>query len=118
MPQSSESSSLLQRGLDALRQRKFDMAAELLTRHLDAAPNDSAAELALAKVRSCQGKHGAALVILDRLADGNPNSATIPYNRGAVLERLGRLTEAAKAYETTLRVEPSHADARSRLAVL
>lgn len=41
--------------------------------------------------------------------------AEADYNRGNALARLGRLEEAAAAYQTTLRQMPNHADAQHNL---
>jgi hypothetical protein len=118
MPAPTAPTQLRAQGIDALKNRQFDAAAELLNRYLDAAPNDTEAELALAAARSGQGKHGAALVIFERQLEKSPHSPSLHFNRGTMLERLGRKVDAAQAYELVLRLKPDHGKARQRLRAL
>ncbi len=46
------------------------------------------------------------------------NSAQAHYNRGNTLIHLGRTEEAIAAYEQTLRLQPSHADAKFNLNLI
>jgi Flp pilus assembly protein TadD len=47
-----------------------------------------------------------------------PQRAEYPYTLGVVLERRGKLEEAAQAYRAALQIDSSHERARSRLAAL
>jgi tetratricopeptide (TPR) repeat protein len=105
-------------GIDALKSQRFDAAVESLNRYLDAAPNDTEAELALAAARAGQGKHVAALTIFERHLEREPQSPSLHYNRGTTLERLGRKDDALKAYKMVLKLKPEHAKAKQRLQSL
>ncbi|BCU07500.1 VWA domain-containing protein [Allochromatium tepidum] len=87
-------------------------------RELAAGRPDSAAEhfsdpawRAAASYRA--GKFEQALEALAGLTGATPE-----YNRGNALARLGRLQEAAAAYERVLEQDPDHADARHNLELV
>src|SRR5947209_2315818 len=99
----TDAKTLRAQGFDALKQQRYDVAGDLLRRYLEAAPGDAEAELALATARSGEGRHPAALVIIDRLLERNARSPQLHYTRGTILERLGRRDDAVRAYEQVLK---------------
>ena len=91
-----------QRGARELAAGRPDMAAEHFS---------DPAWRAAASYRA--GEFEQALEALEGLTGATPE-----YNRGNALARLGRLEEAAAAYERALEQEPDHADARHNLELV
>ncbi|MBM4016643.1 MAG: tetratricopeptide repeat protein [Planctomycetes bacterium] len=58
------------------------------------------------------GEHDAALAALDRLERRGGGSAGSLFQRGAVLERMGRRSDAAAHYERALKLDPRFQPAR------
>lgn len=113
-----DAKALRTQGFDALKQQRYDNAGELLRRYLEAVSGDAEAELALAMARSGEGRHAAALVIVERLLERNARSSQAHYTRGTILERLGRRADAMRAYEQAVQLKPDHVKARQRLDAL
>ena len=58
------------------------------------------------------------LVDLDAALTANPRDPALQYERAVALEGIGKVAEAAAAYEVTLAADPAAAAARSRLIVI
>jgi Ca-activated chloride channel homolog len=91
-----------QQGAAAMAEGKLEEAGELF--------RDKQWQ-AVAKYRA--GQYDAVLKSLE--GESDPDSI---YNRGNSLARLGRLPEAAKAYDEVLNADPNHADAKHNLEVV
>ena len=64
------------------------------------------------------GQFREALAATDQAIRLNPSVANAPNHRGIALAQLGRRDEARTAFETALRLEPGHSDARRNLAAV
>ena len=69
----------------------------------------------LADTYILEEKPTAALPLLEALLHRRPGDARVLADQGKALEKLNRDTEAARAYEGCLRVEPERADVHYRL---
>ena len=63
-----------------------------------------------------QRNSAAALPLLEALLHRQPTDARALADQGKALEKLNRDSDAARAYEGCLRVDPERADVRYRLA--
>jgi Flp pilus assembly protein TadD len=106
------------RGLEALQQGDAVAAIAALADHLASEPRDAEACALLGIACSQQLLHAKALFALDRAVQLRPDSAALHFNRGVALERAGRAEAAAEAFQTALRLEPGHSQARTRLEAL
>jgi tetratricopeptide (TPR) repeat protein len=101
----------------ALRLERFDRAAPLLTKLLEARPEDATARWNL----------GMALVSLGRLEEAVPHfQQALPYRNGSsddqlvvgtALARLGRFEEAATHFRQAVQLKPDHLEALRSLGV-
>jgi tetratricopeptide (TPR) repeat protein len=82
---------------------------------LAARPGDVATLHNLAVALRLSGDPAAALELLKRCEAANRNSAEIAYNLGHCLYDLGRLDEAAAAYEAAIARRPGYRDAHDSL---
>lgn len=64
------------------------------------------------------GEYQAAADELESAIRQNPDSYDAQYNRGRALERLGRVDEAIRHYQTCVDLEPNYTPARDRLEEL
>lgn len=65
-----------------------------------------------------EGRFADAVALYDSLLAAYPRSPEIHFNRGNALARLGRIGEAAAAYERALLLAPRDADARANVKFL
>ena len=79
-------------------------------------PEFEEAKYYLADTYILEEKPAAALPLLEALVHAQPRDARALADQGKALEKLNRDTEAARAYEACLRVDPERADAHYRLA--
>lgn len=95
-----------------------DQAIELLryvTQHM---PDQSAPHHNLAKLLINRDLPEEALVHLRQAREHSPNDAGAAAAEGLALERLGRWTEAVKAYSDAVRIRPDDAGARVKLGIM
>src|SRR5438874_1752189 len=118
MEPSLTNAPLRQQGVEALRGGQIDAAIDALSRHLTSAPDDAEALGWLGVACSQKGLHDQAVPYLDRAAHLQPAMPGLHFNRAVALERAGRAADAAAAYQQTLRLNPSHPQARQRLEAL
>lgn len=107
-------------GVLARREGRVTDASTLIVRALAAAPNapDRWSFLAnLGAVLNDAGKIEEAIAAYAR-AEELSASAVLPYTRGQLLQRTGRLTEAGEAYWRALSIDPTHSGARAALEAL
>ena len=114
----SDPSSLRAEGLQALREKNFDRAIELLAQVVMANEQDAEARAALGWAYSEKGLHEPAVRALRSAASTQPSSPNILYYLAAALERAGDRAGAVEAYGRVLAVNPQHPGARSRMAAL
>ncbi|HVZ46713.1 MAG TPA: tetratricopeptide repeat protein [Ramlibacter sp.] len=91
-------------------------AAYLRALALDPALED--AYLNLGTMLDAAGRHGELVRLCDAALEHCPDSALMHFNRAVALDQLQRLDEAAAAYERSLALDPTLADAHFNLAQL
>jgi tetratricopeptide (TPR) repeat protein len=100
--------SILERGLAALGERKFDDA---IARFTEVMREISDAFFYRAIAYFERGDYEKALEDLDKFLELNPDHASAWDNRGVTLERLGRYEEALGSYDKAIELNPTHANA-------
>lgn len=83
-----------------------------------AAPEPEAARAVLdsALEHSARGESAAAILLLRRAAQLDPQDPVIPYNLGNNLARQGRLEQAVASYQRAIALDPEYAAAHYNLA--
>ena len=76
------------------------------------------ARVALAAVLSDLGSPADAVTVLEPIAEGSDQAATVRYIIGQLHERQSAQADAAEAYRWALAADPTHVAARQRLAAL
>jgi tetratricopeptide (TPR) repeat protein len=94
-----------------------DQAIELLRYVTQNMPDQSAPHHNLAKLLINRDMPEEALVHLRQARKHSPNDAGAAAAEGLALEKLGRWTEAVKAYSDAVRLGPSDAGARVKLGI-
>jgi tetratricopeptide (TPR) repeat protein len=95
--------ALHQRGQLAQAQRKYEEILDIQPRHFDA--------LNLLGVIALQKRdHAAALALLDRAIEIDPNNAVVHFNRGVVLQQLNRPEESLASYDRAVAIKPDYAE--------
>jgi len=110
--------TLLQLATGRGEARFLPTAVELLERAVRLEPAKVALLNALAVALAQQGRGAEADALLVRAAAIDPADARTRYNRGAVLQRLGRIPEAAAEFGEAARLRPGWTEARARAAAL
>jgi len=105
--------------LDLARGALEDGALERAEKHVRAAdalsPGHATAAWLLARIRSAQGNHNAALVALDVALAAFPSDRELLAMKGDSLFRLEREDEAAVVLEAVLEIDPEHLAAHALL---
>ena len=96
--------------------RRFAEAQSEIEQALRLDPEFEEAKYYLADTYILEDKPTAALPLLEALLHRQPRDARALADQGKALEKLNRDTEAARAYENCLRVDPGRADVHYRLA--
>ena len=103
----------------ALNQAGFvDDAEQLLTRALQIAPDDSAANYHLGNLLSLKGKSSEAAVNFSKAVEMPPESPEALNNIGELHFRMQRLDEAESAYRKALALKPDFVEAGLNLGIL
>lgn len=118
MSEPGEVAALRQQATEALLRGEPQAALQPLARAVELAPDDAECLGLLAVSLSESGLHAEALTAFSRAVSLRPHSAGLHFNRGRALERALQPVEAARSYREALRLQPDHAGARSRLAIL
>jgi tetratricopeptide (TPR) repeat protein len=95
---------------------RFAEAQSEIEEALKLDPEFEEAKYYLADTYILEEKPTAALPLLEALLHRQPRDARALADQGKALEKLNRDTEAARAYEGCLRVDPERADVHYRLA--
>jgi spermidine synthase len=98
--------------------RYLPIAVELLERAVRLNPTRVPLMNLLAVALAQVERGSEAEVLLARAATIDPTDARTRYNRGAVLQRLGRIPEAADEFREAARLRPEWAEAQGRAAAL
>ena len=98
------------------KMRRFPEAQSEIEEALRLDPEFEEAKYYLADTYILEEKPTAALPLLQALLHRQPRDARALADEGKALEKLNRDTEAARAYEGCLRVDPGRADVHYRLA--
>ncbi len=98
------------------KMRRFAEAQSEIEEALKLDPGFEEAKYYLADTYILEEKPTAALPLLEALLHRQPRDARALADQGKALEKLNRDTEAARAYENCLRVDPERADVHYRLA--
>jgi tetratricopeptide (TPR) repeat protein len=103
----------------AVLERSDPAAAEAAyLRALTLAPDFEAAALNLGAMWADAGRHAELLALCDRALEQAPASALLHFNRAVALDHLDRAPEAMAAYERSLALDPTLADAHYNLGRL
>lgn len=98
------------------KMRRFAEAQSEIAEALRLDPEFEEAKYYLADTYILEEKPTAALPLLEALLQRQPRDARALADKGKALEKLKRDTEAARAYEGCLHVDPERADVHYRLA--
>ena len=101
----------MERGRLVPARQAFEIAVRL-------GPDLEDARVALAAVLSDLGSPADAVTVLEPIAEGSDQAATVRYIIGQLHERQSAQADAAEAYRWALAADPTHVAARQRLAAL
>lgn len=107
--------SLREAGNAAVRSGDLDAAADAYTRALSLDPGDPALYHNRAVVRLRQRKYGDALADADAALSRKPDYSKAVSTRGAALQHLGRIEEAAAAFRLGLAFDPASTSLQDNL---
>lgn len=117
VPRGPDARTLFREG-ERLEARDSSAAADAYRHALEADPSFVDAYLNLGAIL-CEAQHfGAAVTLYDEAVLHCPDAPLIRFNRAVALEDLGRVEEAIVSYETSLKLDPSLADAHFNIARL
>ncbi|WP_428261558.1 tetratricopeptide repeat protein [Haliangium sp.] len=103
-------------GAIAYRQGDYTDAVWYLRRAVQRRPHNPSDRYNLALALSALGDTGTALYEVRMGLRADPTHVGLHYLRGVVLLRQGKLKQARTWFESALRLDPGHADARHNLA--
>jgi len=101
-----------------LQMQQAGPAAELLERARSLAPGDQNVLNALGIALRQVGRLAESRAVLETVTSLYPDNASAHFNKGAVLEDLGDLDAAERAYRAAVGAQPNFADALARLSYL
>ncbi len=93
-------------------------AAQVLTRYLEATPDDALAHFQLAHLVLGLGDAQRAVQVFERTVELVPDNAVAHNDLGTALEEVGREPEAAEAYRRATRTQPPFPPAQHNLALI
>jgi small GTP-binding protein len=107
------------RGLGSvyLRQRRYDKAVRELRKAVAATPDDAETQGLLGRALYLKGDYDTARVCLERAAQAARPDPLGLASLGDLFERLGRLAEAADAYERALAADDAEVQIAARLGL-
>ncbi|MDJ0908331.1 MAG: sulfotransferase [Woeseiaceae bacterium] len=103
-------------GVIGLQVGRFDEAAALIERAVEAKPDYVDALVNLGNAYNSLGRFADAVARFEQALANGPETAPLLANFGAALAQLGRHAEAVKRFEAALALEPGMAEARRALA--
>lgn len=103
------------RGLALQKAGQLDQARAVYNAILDKHPDHAVAKFLLALCYEAANEQVHALNLMDEVLRTKPSFTEAWYNRGVILQWLGRIPEARESYERTLRLNPSFAAAHTNL---
>jgi predicted TPR repeat methyltransferase len=104
-------------GVSCFEQRDFEAARERFEAAPALAPGRPSLLANLAATQLRLGHPGAALPLLDRLIEAEPNSRDAWCHRAAALAALGRSDEACSSWQRAREIDPRHAGAALQHAI-
>lgn len=108
---------LFRQAMDAMNAREYARATELTTQAIAKLPNHPLAFYVRGQAAAAQSHWDEAAAAFGRTAELYPGSFAAQRDLGASLEHLGRVKEAAKAFEAALALREED-DLRARLAFM
>lgn len=93
-------------------------ALALLEASVKANPDDSDAYVALADLYADAGRVDEGIRLLDRAGERFPQDSSVPFQQGSILEKADRFSDAERAFQRALDLEPDHADALNYLGYM
>lgn len=114
-PNRLKSPELLAEGLQLQRAGRLMEAREVYHKILDKHPHHAAAKFLLALCYEAGNEQVHAFNLLDEVVRTKPHFPEAWYNRGVVLQWLGRVNEARMSYERAIRQQPNFAAAYTNL---
>ena len=108
----------LQQALAFQAAGEFARAETLFLQHLKKNPSDVAALYSLGVLMLKRGDSAASLAYFDKALVWQPRYAPTWFNRGIVLQVLGRHDEAIASYTKTLELDPGHSQALTNRTAL
>jgi len=93
-------------------------ARTLLEDLIEREPGNKNAQILLATAQHALGNTDAAIEMLDRTAEANPDDPQIPFRAGLLLREGGRHSEAEKKFMAALAVDPAFLPATEQLVEL
>ena len=109
--------ALYRQGLEALDAKDYAKAASLAREATVAYPGHVLAFYLWSQAALAQSQWQEAANALEKVAALYPNAAA-QRDLGAAYQQLGRIEDAAKAYEAALALRPTDQESRARLAVM
>lgn len=109
------SAELKKQGLCELKAGRLELAIDALSAYLNATPDDYEAATAIAMACHRLGRREEAHQRFEGLLRQYPNSASVRYHYGLILEKEGKVDQARVWYKAALRLKPGFATVRKRL---
>lgn len=97
-------------GLALAARKQYDAAIKAMEKATSLAPNFPAAWMTLGGLKQEKGDFNAALAAYDNLLKADKTHREGLFSRAFVLQRLGRIPEAIKAYQAYLGTKPARTD--------
>jgi tetratricopeptide (TPR) repeat protein len=105
-------------GIIYMNRRDYEQAKEILTRAVTAKPSEGAIQSNLATTLARLGEHDLAIKHAEKGLKHNPDSLTSHYAYGNILAEQGRVDEAVRHFEKTIRQHKHFGGAYDHLARL
>jgi tetratricopeptide (TPR) repeat protein len=109
--------ALYREAAEAMQQQEFARAAELAKRAIAEYPGHLLAHHLLGQAMAAQSRWEEAAAAFARAVELYPRSAALRVDQGSALERLGRVDDAVRAYESALAIREVEL-VRARVALL
>ncbi|MBF0516689.1 MAG: tetratricopeptide repeat protein [Nitrospirae bacterium] len=105
---SNKSGQLLVKGYEALKADNYKDGTEMLTKALEADPQNADAYMLRAIAYGKQGAHKEAIADLDKAISINPRLTEAYVNRGIAYAALSKHTDAIADLDKALQLDPKH----------